>query len=91
MFTPFQKSTIKIKTISWPQIFYRPELKVVEVYTSLTKNPVRRTGRATMAKCPFHEEKTPSFAMYEDTNTYYCFGCGKSGTAEWLKHELEKV
>ncbi|HEV7348717.1 CHC2 zinc finger domain-containing protein [Telluribacter sp.] len=29
--------------------------------------------------CPFHEEKTPSLVLYPQTNTYYCFGCGKRG------------
>ena len=29
--------------------------------------------------CPFHEEKTPSLKIYPQTNTYHCFGCGKSG------------
>ncbi|GAB3172200.1 CHC2 zinc finger domain-containing protein [Telluribacter humicola] len=29
--------------------------------------------------CPFHDEKTPSLVLYPQTNTYYCFGCGKRG------------
>lgn len=29
--------------------------------------------------CPFHNEKTPSFNIFEDTQRYYCFGCQKSG------------
>ncbi len=29
--------------------------------------------------CPFHEEKTPSLYLYPQTNTYYCFGCGRRG------------
>jgi DNA primase catalytic core len=29
--------------------------------------------------CPFHEEKTPSLYLYPQTNTYYCFGCGRHG------------
>lgn len=30
-------------------------------------------------KCPLHGEDTPSFRWYSDTNTFYCFGCGKGG------------
>lgn len=29
--------------------------------------------------CPLHDDTTPSFKYYEDTNTFYCFGCGKGG------------
>ena len=29
--------------------------------------------------CPFHEDKTPSLKIYPETNTYHCFGCGKTG------------
>lgn len=31
------------------------------------------------AKCPFHVEKTPSFVLYLDNNTYHCFGCSEHG------------
>ena len=32
-----------------------------------------------VACCPLHDEDTPSFRYYEDTNSFYCFGCGKGG------------
>lgn len=31
------------------------------------------------ARCPFHVEKTPSFVLYLDNNTYHCFGCSEHG------------
>lgn len=41
--------------------------------------PVRRRGRSVVALCPFHDEKTPSFTIYPDTQHFKCYGCGKAG------------
>lgn len=40
---------------------------------------VDRKGRTFWACCPFHNEKTPSFAINEEEGFYHCFGCGVSG------------
>ena len=40
---------------------------------------LRRTGRTMTSLCPFHNEKTPSFVVYPDTQSFYCFGCGAAG------------
>lgn len=42
---------------------------------------VRRRGRIYTGLCPFHNEKTPSFTVYPDTQSFYCFGCGTGGDA----------
>ena len=47
---------------------------VVEERTSLRKSGSHLTGR-----CPFHEERTPSFSVNPAKGLYYCFGCGKGG------------
>jgi DNA primase len=39
-----------------------------------------RSGRQWKGCCPFHNEKTPSFYVYED-GQYHCFGCGAHGDA----------
>jgi DNA primase len=36
-------------------------------------------GKHNQLCCPFHEDKTPSLTIYPKTNTFKCFGCGKSG------------
>ena len=40
---------------------------------------LKRSGRGFMGLCPFHDEKTPSFHVFADTQSYYCFGCHEAG------------
>ena len=40
---------------------------------------LKRHGRIYKGLCPFHSEKTPSFTVYPETQSYYCFGCGAGG------------
>ena len=47
--------------------------------------PLKKVGSAYRGLCPFHTEKTPSFYIRPQTQTYRCFGCNKSGSAfDWL-------
>lgn len=50
---------------------------VVDVISSYVQ--LRQRGRLYTGLCPFHSEKTPSFTVYPDTQSYYCFGCGNGG------------
>lgn len=43
--------------------------------------PLKRAGRRFSGRCPFHEEKTPSFSVNPELGFYYCFGCNKKGDA----------
>lgn len=52
---------------------------------------LKRQGRLSKALCPFHSENTPSFTVYSDTQSYYCFGCGKGGDAITFIREIEKL
>ena len=40
---------------------------------------LRRAGRSFKGLCPFHSEKTPSFHVSSERQTYHCFGCGRGG------------
>ena len=40
---------------------------------------LKRRGRTSVGLCPFHNEKTPSFVVYTETQSFYCFGCGTGG------------
>ncbi|NIN61167.1 MAG: DNA primase [Gammaproteobacteria bacterium] len=51
-------------------------IDVIDGYVALKK-----AGRNHQARCPFHEEKTPSFTVSQEKQFYHCFGCGANGTA----------
>lgn len=53
--------------------------------------PLKRAGKDYRANCPFHNEKTPSFYVIPNKQTYYCFGCGAGGTALRFVMEYENV
>ena len=43
--------------------------------------PLKKAGREFQARCPFHDEKTPSFTVSPQKQFYHCFGCGAHGSA----------
>lgn len=53
------------------------KLEIEDVISSYID--LKRAGRNTKGLCPFHNEKTPSFTVYPETKSFYCFGCGASG------------
>jgi len=63
---------------------------MVEVVSGRTA--LRRTsGSRFMGRCPFHEERTPSFSVNPVEKLYYCFGCGKGGDAIGFVRETENL
>jgi DNA primase len=53
--------------------------------------PLKKVGRNFVARCPFHDEKTPSFTVSPDKQFYHCFGCGASGSAIRFLMEYEHL
>jgi DNA primase len=63
---------------------------MVEVVSART--PLRRaSGSRFTGRCPFHEEKTPSFSVNPVDKLYYCFGCGKGGDVISFVRETESL
>ena len=50
-----------------------------------------RGSRTPKALCPFHTEKTASFIVYRDTQSYYCFGCGNGGDVITFIKNIERL
>ncbi|MCM1285556.1 MAG: DNA primase [Acetobacter sp.] len=59
---------------------------VISAYVSLKKR-----GSTSIGLCPFHNEKTPSFTVYHDTQSFYCFGCGAGGEAITFIRKIENL
>ena len=59
------------------QVILRNDIEgLIGSYVSL-----KRAGSNLKGLCPFHSEKTPSFTVYPQDNSFYCFGCGAGGDA----------
>ncbi len=59
---------------------------VISTYVTL-----RKRGNTYVGLCPFHNEKTPSFTVYPDTQSFYCFGCGAGGDAVGFVKKIENL
>lgn len=59
---------------------------VMRGYVSL-----KRAGRNYKCLCPFHSEKTPSCTVYDDTGSFYCFGCGAGGDVITFIMKIESL
>jgi len=53
--------------------------------------PLKRTGSLFRANCPFHDEKTPSFYVNPERQSFHCFGCGRSGDAISFVSDYENL
>src|SRR5256886_16569477 len=62
---------------------------IVAVVSARTQ--LRKTGGRYMGRCPFHEERTPSFSVNPSDKLYYCFGCGAKGDLITFVRETEQL
>ena len=52
---------------------------------------LKRRGRNMVGLCPFHGEKTPSFNIYTENGSFYCFGCGTGGDVITFVMKIENL
>ncbi len=67
----------------------RAETDIVELIGSYL--PLKRVGRNFRGLCPFHPDRSPSFYVSPDRQTYHCFGCGAGGNAVGFVMAHEKL
>ncbi len=67
----------------------RHKSEITEVISSYV--PLDKKGNTHWACCPFHHERTPSFAVNEADQFYHCFGCGVSGDVIKFVREIEST
>jgi DNA primase len=67
----------------------KDRLGIEEVIGSYIR--LEKAGKNLKARCPFHNEKTPSFTLSPDRGTYYCFGCGAKGDIFSFVQEFEGI
>ena len=60
--------------------------EIVSGYVSL-----KRRGKNMVGLCPFHNEKTPSFNIYPENGSFYCFGCGTGGDVITFIRRIENL
>ncbi len=65
----------------------KERLSIEEVVGTYVK--LEKAGKNLKARCPFHNEKTPSFTVSPDRASYYCFGCGAKGDIFTFVQEFE--
>ena len=62
---------------------------IVDVISGYVR--LQRKGSNHFGLCPFHNEKTPSFTVYPETQSFYCFGCGAGGDAVGFIRKIENL
>lgn len=68
----------------------RDRTDIVDLVTGYVPS-LKRTGRSFKGLCPFHQEKTPSFIVFPDSQNFHCFGCGKGGDIFTFYMQVENV
>lgn len=69
------------------EIKYKNDIEsIISPYVTL-----KRRGKNLVGLCPFHNEKTPSFTVYSENGSFYCFGCGVGGDVFTFTSMIENL
>jgi len=75
-----------------PQSFLDDLLERVDLVDIVDRRvKLKKTGKNYSARCPFHDEKSPSFTVNPDKQFFYCFGCGAGGNALGFVMDYDNV
>lgn len=67
----------------------KDKLSIIDVLTPYVE--LQKAGKHLKARCPFHNEKTPSFNVSPERGMYHCYGCGAGGDMFTFIQEIEGV
>lgn len=68
----------------------KQKIDIVDLVAEYVPN-MQRAGRNMKARCPFHQERTPSFVVSPERGTFHCFGCGEGGDCITFVMKIENL
>ncbi len=75
-----------------PQSFIQELIERSDIVPLISERvELKRSGQNYQARCPFHDEKTPSFSVSATKQFYYCFGCGAHGNVVRFLMEYDRM
>lgn len=83
------KSNLKPSQIDWTELKQRAKNIPLEEIALPHLEKVKRIGNRIVACCPFHDDEHPSFNIYLNTNSYFCFSCNSSGDSISFKMKID--
>lgn len=67
----------------------KAKVNIVDIAEQYTK--LRKSGNRFVGSCPFHDEKSPSFTVYPENQSWFCFSCNRGGDVIDLTMAVEHI